>query len=187
MSSHMSSTPFNAEFSPHVFHPFQCRVQPTCLPPLSMQSSAHMSSTPFNAEFSPHVFHPFQCRVQPTCLPPLSMQSSAHMSSTPFNAEFSPHVFHPFQCRVQPTCLPPLSMQSSARLCISLNILFIISGSSLKFANSLTIRSLISSIDAGGVINTFPFTKPQRRKSHGVKSGERGCHSVGWSRAITRS
>ena len=66
-----------------------------------------------------------------------------------------PHVFRPF--------------------CISLNTLFIISGSSLKFANSLTIRSLISSIDAGPVENTFPFTKPQRNKSHGVKSSERGA------------
>ena len=61
------------------------------------------------------------------------------------------------------TCLPSGSMQNSARLCISLNTLFIISGSSLKFANSLTIRSLKSSIDAGGVVNTFPFTKPERK------------------------
>ena len=67
---------------------------------------------------------------------------SFHMSSTHFNAEFSAPLHipeHPF---------------------------FIISGSSLKFANSLTIRSLISSIDAGGVVNTFPFTKPQRKKNH---------------------
>ena len=64
------------------------------------------------------------------------------------------------------TCLPPLSMQSSARLCISLNTLFIISESSLKFANPLTIRSLVSSIGAGGVVNTFPFTKHQRKNNY---------------------
>ena len=86
---------------------------------------------------------------------------SFHMSSTHLNAEFSAPLHipeHPF--------------------------FFIISGSSLKFANSLTIRSLISSIDAGGS-KYVSFHKTPKKTSHSVKSS--WGHSVGWSRAITRS
>ncbi len=79
---------------------------------------------------------------------------------------------------------PPSCKHMRARLIISRTALLIIIWSRLTWSISRIILCLRSSTLAGGLTKTLLFTYPQRKKSQGVRSGDRGGHSGLWWKAM---
>ena len=83
------------------------------------------------------------------------------------------------------TCCPFRSIQRAARRIISL-IAFRTIRRLFWLLNSSTIRCLKTARDRGGLVKIFDLMYPHRKKSQGVKSGERAGQSLSPSQVITR-
>ena len=85
-----------------------------------------------------------------------------------------------------PSVWPPfLTMHKAALLRIACVALVINSLLFLKISNSCKMLSLNAMIFNGGDLQIRDFMYPHKKKSHGVKSGDLGGHSVSWPRETT--
>ena len=97
------------------------------------------------------------------------------------------NMFHFLHCPMPSTCPPPLSTHSWHRRLMSFTARRMVPGFCRNTSTSCSILCCKSCRLRGGVTNTLSFRYPQRKKSHGVRSGDLGGHSTGWLIAITRS
>ena len=83
------------------------------------------------------------------------------------------------------TCPPFLSTQACALVLMALIARRITPLCCRRASTSAMILSRRSPMSRGGVVKTLLFRYPHKKKSHGVRSGDLGGHSVGWCTAKT--